>query len=128
MVEMEDKMRDWFTKKFVEWQASTGTRQTLDSFAAYLGVSRSTLSKYMNGDSRPGNIEFVEKISDKLGFEIYDLMEIPRPDPNLVYIIKSWPALSNEQRREIREQAEKYHAQSNALDGRLGEVKPKSKK
>jgi hypothetical protein len=36
---MKAAMRDWFTRKFVEWQAGTGHRQTL-KFLVYLGVSK----------------------------------------------------------------------------------------
>ncbi len=120
---MQNKLRDWFNKHFVDWQAKTGKRQTLDTFAAYLGVSRSTLSKYMNGNSRPGGQEFIEKIAEKLGPEIYDLIDKPRPDPDLTYIIRRWGELSKETRRAILEQAKKQNARSDKTGSNLAGAK-----
>jgi transcriptional regulator with XRE-family HTH domain len=92
----------------------------LENFSVYLGVSRSTLSKYMNGESQPGGKEFIELIADKLGPEIYDLMDMPRPDPNLVYIIKHWGALDDTMRLAIREQTEKYTRSNGSSSGAGG--------
>ena len=106
-MDMKTDIGIWIEKKFVEFQNAQGHRTTLDVFAAHIGISRSTLNKWMNGINRPDK-SYVGLLADKLGPEIYDLMEMPRPDPNLMYIVRRWPALTLEQRKFIREQAERY--------------------
>jgi len=101
------RIGEWLELKYLEWQTSQGKRQSLEKFANYLGVERMTLNRWMNGNNRP-DLRFVDSIADKLGDEIYDLMEIKRPDPALRYIIRQWPALTDEQRRTLKDQAERY--------------------
>jgi transcriptional regulator with XRE-family HTH domain len=107
MLVMENNLQGWLLKKFLQWQVDTGERNTLEQFSEYLGIGRSTLSKWMNGSSRPGP-ELIDQISDKLGPEVYDIVGVPRPDPDLIYIIKRWPALTEEQRRAVKDQAARY--------------------
>ena len=85
-------------------------------FADYLGVSRMSLSRWMNGNNLPEKY-YVDQIADKLGPEIYDLMGMPRPDPSLMYIVKRWPALTTEQRKILREQAEQYAGSAKVEEG-----------
>ncbi len=113
MLCMETEIGQWFKIKFLEWQLARKERSTFDDFSEYLGIGRSTLSKWMNGTSRPAK-SLIYQVADKLGPEIYDLMNLPRPDSDLTYIIKHWGVLTQEQRCAIREEAENYHAQSDA--------------
>ena len=47
-----------------------------------------------------------------MGDDIFDILEIPRPDPDLKIVSYLWPTLSEEMRRTIREQVEQYTAQN----------------
>jgi transcriptional regulator with XRE-family HTH domain len=44
-----NKLPDYLTKKYLEWQAVIGQRKTLEDFADFLNVSRPLLSYWMNG-------------------------------------------------------------------------------
>jgi transcriptional regulator with XRE-family HTH domain len=109
MLSMDNELQGWLLRKFLQWQVDTGERNTLEQFSEYLNIGRSTLSKWMNGTSRPGS-DTIGQVADKLGPEIYDILGVPRPDPDLLYIIKRWPAMSDEQRRAIKEQAAQYES------------------
>lgn len=99
---------DWITKQFLNWQAQQGKRKTVDDFAAYLGVSRPLLNQWMNGNiPRPGR-ENISRLADIFGFEIYDVLELPRPNPFLQKISKMWENIPPEKQQLLVEEAERY--------------------
>ncbi len=71
--------------KFFSWQQGLGRRATLTEFADYLDLDRAQLYLYMNGHTLPKK-EVADRIAKKLGCEIYDLLNLERPDPLLVRI------------------------------------------
>lgn len=68
----------WLLRKFREWETSTGGRQTVSAFARYLGVKQPSLNRWMNSDSVP-DFENAVKISQKLGTEIFEILNLPVP-------------------------------------------------
>jgi len=94
-------------QKFLAWQHSSGKRKTIQDFAAFIGVSQPILSHWLNGTRRPGP-ESLRLLSAKLGPEVYDVLGLQRPDPDLAYIAEHWEQLDPAKRRLLREQAEKY--------------------
>lgn len=102
---------EFMTKKYVEWQASSGKRKTLDEFSAYIGVSRPLLSMWLNGKKRPGK-ENIKILAEIFGSEIYDVLSIPRPDPDLERLKNIWKFIPENDRRKLAEQGEKYAAKN----------------
>lgn len=98
-------------KKFLEWQQAEGGRRTVKEFAAYLGVSQSTISTWWNDERKPEG-DNLYRLALKLGIEVYDALGKPRPDIDLHYIQVSWDSLSPSARRHLREQAEAYASQN----------------
>lgn len=94
-------------KKYLQWQTQQGKRKTLDEFAEYLGVGKAILSHWMNGKRKPSP-ESLRLLSNKLGFEVYDTLNLPRPDEDLAYISQHWDDVSEEFRREFREKVEEH--------------------
>jgi transcriptional regulator with XRE-family HTH domain len=90
-----NKFPNYLTKKFLEWQTELGARKTLEEFADYLNVSRPLLSFWMNGKRIP-NAENLENISNILGNEIYDALDLPRPNPHLQKLNRVWEFLPEE--------------------------------
>jgi len=60
----------WITDKFREWEKSTGRRQSVTSFARYLGVKQPSLNRWMLGDSTP-DLDNIQKLAKKLGPETF---------------------------------------------------------
>lgn len=69
--------------KYLEWQQKQGGRKTIAEFAAYLGIAQTTASSYMNGVRKPEG-EKLQRIAEKLGIEVYDVLGVQRPDPDLL--------------------------------------------
>lgn len=101
------KVKDYFTKAFLNWQNKSGERKTLGEFAEYLGEKISTVSMWMSGDRSPDR-EKIEKIFELLGPEIYDALDLPRPDPRLLYIKKHWNETSEDSKKKIAEEVAKF--------------------
>jgi transcriptional regulator with XRE-family HTH domain len=111
-----NKLSELLTKKYLAWQGSMGQRKTLEEFADYLNVSRPLLSFWMNGKRIPSE-ENLEKIASLLGDEIYDALDLPRPNPHLKRISKLWEFIPEEIQKQIVNEAEKYddHNDANKL-------------
>ena len=99
------------TKQFVQWQAEQGTRKTLEEFAAYVGVSRPLINMWMNGNQKPG-AENIKLMGELFGSEIYDVLELPRPNPHLQKINRLWEFLPEEIQIKLAKETEKYETQN----------------
>jgi transcriptional regulator with XRE-family HTH domain len=106
-----EKFPDWITRKFVEWQAKEGRRKTIEDFAAYLGTSRPLVNMWMNGNKKPGK-ENTNILAEIFGNEIYDVLDLPRPNPYLQKLNRVWEFLPEEIQKKFSDEAEKYEAQN----------------
>jgi len=106
-----NKFSEWITKQFVQWQAEQGMRKTLEEFAAYVGVSRPLINMWMNGNQKPG-AENIKLLGDLFGNEIYDALDLPRPNPHLQKINRLWEFLPEEIQIKLAKETEKYETQN----------------
>ena len=90
----------WLMDKFVKWERERKQRQSYSAFARYLGVKQSSLSQWLAGNYPPSK-ENVEKIAAKLGPEIYDIMGMQRPDPELEHLREQFEAVDPKDRQEV---------------------------
>lgn len=96
------KFGEWLDSQYLKWQAANG-RRTLDEFAEYLGVgSRVTLSRWINGQHKPDK-ESIDILAAKLGPEVYDLLGLQRPDPQVSKIVAWFTSLPEEARKKAEE-------------------------
>ena len=89
------------------WESAQGKRTTLQGFADHLGVSQPLLSIWLKGDTKPSP-EKVELLAAKLGNEIYEVLGLPKPDPDLTRLNQIWPHIPEAMRRSIVKQAEQF--------------------
>ena len=64
------KFKKWVNDKYIDWRGDT--RATISDFAAYIGVSQTTMSTWMNSDFTP-NAKSLQKIAVVFP-EIYDAL------------------------------------------------------
>lgn len=98
-------------QKFLEWQMENGERKTLYEFANYLGVSHGTISFWINGVKKPSDSN-IEKLAEIFGNEIYDALDLPRPNPYLQKLNRLWEFLPEEFQKRISEEAESYETKN----------------
>lgn len=94
------KFGDYLEKEFLRWQTAHGQRRTLNAFAQHLDVSPQILSMWINGTRRPG-ADNIAALAAILGVEVYEALDLPRPDPMLIEIQRRWPELSDDDRNAI---------------------------
>jgi transcriptional regulator with XRE-family HTH domain len=102
---------DWITRQYLEWQTEQGIRKTLEEFAAYVGVSRPLINMWMNGNQKPGK-ENINVLAELFGNDIYDALDLPRPNPHLQKLNRVWEFLPEEIQERISREAESYEAQN----------------
>ena len=104
-----DKMlfSKYLEDQFLLWQQKEGGRRTVTQFSEWLGFPQSTVSTWMNKSSTPKDGDIIRKLSERLGFEVFDVLGLPRPDEDLAYISQHWDEVSEEFRRKFREEVEK---------------------
>ena len=71
------EFRIWLTEKYVEWRGDKfGHNSSVTAFAEYIGTKQQLMSGWMNGDFAPAKAN-IDKLANKLGYEIYDILDIP---------------------------------------------------
>ena len=71
--------------------------KTLAEFADYLEVGRPALSMWLSGKRQP-NSRMAQKLADKLGPEVYDVLGMARPDEQTQHLIQAFGKLDLERR------------------------------
>lgn len=106
---MRSKVATLIERKYLEWQVTQGERKSIEAFAEYLDVKKTTLVQWMNDQRKPGP-ENVERLASTLGIEVYDTLDLPRPDERLLRIKKAWENLSEEEKSALAVQIEQLAA------------------
>lgn len=102
---------EFLEQKFLEWQMKNGERKNLYQFASYVGVSHGTMSFWINGVKKP-NGDNVERLALLFGNEIYDALELPRPNPYQQIINRVWEFIPEDIQKRFAEEAERYETQN----------------
>lgn len=76
------KIGEFMERAWLRWQLEEGEKKSLSEFADALGCSQSYLSMVIAGRRKPSE-EMVNRWSPVVGPEIYDLLGLERPDPQL---------------------------------------------
>lgn len=108
-------------KAFLEYRIRQ-TRQrlsvSLNSFANYLDFSPPIVNLWLNGSRLPtqGNVErIIPKLVEILDLEVYDILGLPRPDPDLLRLNRVWSRIPIEYRQKLAKQGEKYAAENESI-------------
>lgn len=127
MLVMPPQFKDYLFEKFQGWEKTQPKKRS--SFSAYarwlsdnsfqIEVIQQTLNTWINGKV-PTEEKYILVLAEKLGDEIFDLFDFPRPNPYLQIAVKNWEFMSEEKQekisRMIAEEAAKYEAKKN-VDG-----------
>lgn len=79
----------WFTRKFLEWQSRHEGRKTGTEFAEYLELENPTVNQWLNGKAKPSE-KYAFGLAKKIGLDIYDALDLPRPDPVVFGVQAYW--------------------------------------
>ncbi len=112
-----EEFKDWFEKKYLDWQNKRRHRGSLREFSEFLGLDQRFVSNLMNGDRKPG-ADTADRICIALGYDmtIYDVLGIPRPEKELLQVKALWPYMTEKERALVgeilREAQQQYDARA----------------
>jgi hypothetical protein len=107
--------QEFLFAKFLEWERlQPKRRSSYSAFARYLSdnslnitVSQALIEGWVNNRFKPGP-KYAPVLAEKLGPEVYDYLDIPKPDPLLIYIQSNWANLSPELQQNIHDEIALY--------------------
>jgi len=81
VVNIETSWKDYITKKYLEWRADKlGRKGSAAAFAREINISPQLLSDWMNKGQIVSDQENINKLVEFLGYEVYDVLGLRRPD------------------------------------------------
>lgn len=101
-----NKLASWLEKQYIDWMAKEKQVKSQREFAELLGIDPVKLNQYLNGRRKMPDLETVNLIAEKLGPEIYDILGLARPDPQLQALTHKWHTLDQATKDKILEIAE----------------------
>jgi len=98
MAGKQTKVSRWLDEKLQAWRATQSEgRAGVTQFARHIGITRDDLNNYLLRGARPEG-EKLRRIARALGPEIYDLLGLTRPDPQVRQVLAAFLRLSAEKR------------------------------
>ena len=96
---MNTPLGQWLTQAYLQWQLDQNGIHSQTEFAQYLGISQSFLSMLISGKRNLTDPHIADQIATRLNdFSIYDILEIPRPDPRIRELQTIYNALPPDKR------------------------------
>ncbi len=84
--------QEWLESKYSEWEKSQSGNQSYYTFARFLDVGHSSLALWISGSAIPEGDD-LSKIAGKLGLEVFDALNLPRPDSPGAKLTAGFPHL-----------------------------------
>lgn len=109
---LENALAEWRKQ-----QTLKKDKTSVSEFANFLEYSQTTVSLWLNGDreiSEEAILFIIPKLEKLLGIEVYDELEIERPDQLLEFIKGNWNKTPQEEKAKIAKIVEKYSKTSKA--------------
>ena len=66
--------QDWINQKYIDYLQTQGERRTVEEFASWIGVGKSTMSQWMNGIGTPGRQKSIDLLVSRFGEETYQVI------------------------------------------------------
>lgn len=116
------QFKDFLFNYFVEWEKEQPKRRSsYSAFARWLSensyrinIKQQIVSDWLNGKYKPDDEQYLLVLAEKVGDDIYDVLNKKRPNPFLVSIQSRWDRIPPEQQRKLAEDAQRYEAEDNA--------------
>jgi len=87
----------WFNRAYKRWSRSQAGEEDFIAFCDLLGYPLSKVLGWMHGEFLPEGPE-VLSIAGTLGIKVYQVLDLPKPDPELMKIYGSFAHLTGQDR------------------------------
>lgn len=90
----------WFNRAYKRWSRSQPGEEDFIAFCDLLGYPPSKVLGWMHGEFFPVEPE-VLSIAGILGVKVYEALDLPKPDPELIKIYVSFAHLTGQDRSDL---------------------------
>lgn len=90
----------WFNRAYKRWSRSQAGEEDFIAFCDLLGYPPSKVLGWLHGEFLPEEPE-VLSIAGILGVEVYQALDLPKPDPELIKIYQSFAHLTGQDRSNL---------------------------
>jgi len=119
ITKMQRMFKDYLLERYKEWENNQPKKiSSISAFARWLSentyevkISQPLVDDWLTGHI-PKTDKYIHVLAEKLGDEIYDVLEFPRPDKQLQNLNRVWKFLPEEVQMKISQEAAKYEAEN----------------
>jgi hypothetical protein len=104
------KFPAWFNKAYKRWSRSQPGEEDFLAFCDLLGYSADKVLEWFHGESVPEGPE-VLSIAGILGINVYEVLDLQKPDPELIKIFHSFSHLTGDYRSNLAHALWEAHAE-----------------
>jgi hypothetical protein len=104
------KFPGWFNKAYKRWSRSQPEEEDFLAFCDLLGYSADKVLEWFHGESVPEGPE-VLSIAGILGINVYEVLDLQKPDPELIKIFHSFSHLTGDYRSNLAHALWEAHAE-----------------
>lgn len=90
----------WFNRAYKRWSRSQAGEEDFIAFCDLLGYPPSKVLGWLHGEFIPEGPEVIS-IAGILGIKVYQVLEDPKPDPELIKIFESFAHLTGQDRSNL---------------------------
>lgn len=90
----------WFNRAYKRWSRSQAGEEDFIAFCDLLGYPPSKVLGWLHGEFLPEGPE-VLSIAGILGIKVYEALDLPKPDPELIKIFESFAHLTGQDRSNL---------------------------
>jgi len=90
----------WFNRAYKRWSRSQAGEEDFIAFCDLLGYPPSKVLGWLRGEFIPEGPE-VLSIAGTLGIKVYQVLDLPKPDPELIKIYGSFAHLTGQDRSNL---------------------------
>ena len=90
----------WFNRAYKRWSRSQAGEEDFIAFCDLLGYPPSKVLGWLHGEFLPEGSEILS-IAGTLGTEVYQVLDLPKPDPELIKIFESFAHLNGQDRSNL---------------------------
>ena len=84
--------QEWLEQKYTDWEKNQSGMQSYYTFARFLDVGHSSLTLWISGAATPAGDDLA-KIASKLGQEVFDILNLPRPNSPAAKLLSGFSTL-----------------------------------
>ena len=90
----------WFNRAYKRWSRSQAGEEDFIAFCDLLGFPPSKVLGWLHGEFLPEGPEILS-IAGILGIKVYEALDLPKPDPELIKIFESFAHLTGQDRSNL---------------------------